>query len=261
MYDFGKALKRQCLARIDNYPSTIERNHNELAAKIAELVEHNKDRLPNLPSDSQTNIPDDYIDDMIHYYLKESPRITALKAGDIATWENLLGLIRKRVYTNLRRYYVKAIDLGALAAETIQSCSFLIWLKLDKFSYDNPLDAWVSGVVAKEVRNICSSAGFRHRQKNISFEQPIHDSLHPDTTTIGDLLPDEQASQQFLRVDRLLTISAGFDNLSPEQRELVTRQLAGQTTSDIAEDMDCTADAVYKLRQRAVNKLRTFVEV
>lgn len=266
MLDRDKALEHQCLTRINHYlethPSAIVENCHDLATRIAALVQRNKKRLPDLPSDPLTNIPDAYIDDVIHYYLQEAPRIAALKAGDIASWENLLKLLKKRVYTNLRRYYVKTNDSCILVAETVQSCSFLIWMKLDQFHYDCPLEAWVSFFVANEVRDICRSAGFRNRQKTISFDQPLHNRHLSDTSflTLGDLLSDEQASQDFLMVERLLTIKAGFIYLSPAQRELVRRQLEGQTTLDIAQGMGCSTNAVYKLRQRAVDKLRMFID-
>jgi RNA polymerase sigma factor (sigma-70 family) len=267
MYDFGEALVRQCLARINHYlethSPTITENKNNLATRIAALVEHNERRLPDLPSDPHTNVPGAYIDDVIRYYLQETPRIKALKAGDISSWETLLNLLKRRVYTNLRRYYVKTNDFDTLAAEIVQSCSFLIWMKLEQFRYDCPLDAWVSYFVANEVRDICRSAGFKNRQKNVSFDQPLHDRTfsNTDSFTLGDLLIDKQASQDFLMVDRLLTIKAGFIYLSPAQRELVRRQLEGQTTLDIAQGMGCSPNAVYKLRQRAVDKLRTFIEL
>jgi DNA-directed RNA polymerase specialized sigma24 family protein len=269
MYDPDKALEHQCLARINDYlknhPSIIVEDRNDLATRIAKLVQHNKkkNRLPNLSPEPHTGVPDAYIDDVLDHYFQESPGIEALKAGDIVSWENLLDLLKKRIHSCLRRYNVKTNDLCTLADEIVQSCSFLIWMKLDLFPYDCSLESWVSYFAIYEVLGTCGSAGFRNWQKNISIDQPLHSRMHSNLgiLTLEDFLPDERASQDFLMVERLLTIKAGFVYLSDAQCELVLRQLEGQTTPDIAREMGCSTNAVYKLRQRAVDKLRTFIDL
>lgn len=269
MYDPDGALERQCLAHINNYleayPSIIVEDRNDLVTRIATLVQRNrkKNRLPDLPCDPLTGVPDAYIDDVICHYFRESPRIAALKAKGIGSWENLLDLLKKRVHSCLRRYNVKANDLCALADEIVQSCSFLIWMKLEQFPYDCSLEAWVSYFAIFEVLGTCGSAGFRNRQRNISIDQPLHGRKFSAISmpTLEDFLSDEQASRDFLMVERLLTIKAGFIHLSKAQCELVLRQLEGQTTLDIAREMGCSTNAVYKLRQRAVDKLRMFIDL
>lgn len=268
MYDPDIDLERQCLARINDYlrkhPSIIVEDRNDLAARIAVLVQRNQraNRLPDLTSDPRTGVPDAYIDDVLQHYFRESPRIAALRAGEIVSWENMLDLLKRRVYSSLRRYNVKTNDFCTLADEIVQSCSFLIWMKLEKFPYDCPLDAWVSYFVIYEVRGTCGSSGFRNRQRNISFDQPLPTRKLSSfgVLTLEDFLPDERASYDFLMLERVLTIKAGFIYLSPAQCELVLRQLEGQTTLDIARGMGCSPNAVYKIRQRAVDRLRMFID-
>jgi RNA polymerase sigma factor (sigma-70 family) len=256
-----EALQCQCLRRAKKYCEAKRvpgPDITPLASKVADLVHRNRDRArASSPPDPETGVPDEYVDDVIRYLLQEEALVNALKAGESQAWEELLDLLARRVTTNLRRHNVSEPHLQARADELIQHCAFLIWQALDRYRYDSSFEAWVSVFVATEVRSVCRSRRFRLSTHALSWETPP--PAMPGAPALGERVGDEAEIRRLQQLELVLTIEAGFECLSPDQRELVQRQLSGQTTRDIAREMKRTPNAIYKIRQRAIEALQAFV--
>ena len=260
------ALSLQCQRRIEAY--RLHMNHwgrdfdqEALAAKVVRQVERNRHRLPSSPPpDSQTGIPDSYIDDIIRSLIEEGPWVQALLARESQAWARLLALIEKRMWSNLSSYrhvLMSAAPIEMLVEDMTNYCANVVWRSLSRFPYDTRLEAWVSALVAFEVSTFRRSADFKRNHKVRSLERSLLPG--PEEITLADVLPDQGADHAFERLDAELTIAAGLKLLSPDQQEVVLRQLRGQTTEDIAREMGRTREAIHQLRHKAVTKLRGFL--
>jgi len=207
--------------------------------------------------DAQTGMPDDYIDTVLGGYLREAPRVSALTARVRSAWERLLPLIHERVMRKLRAYYSPdRPEFERLLDDLEQHCASLIWLSLPRYPYDTALEAWISRFVYIEVRKVISQPGFAGSHLTLSLDHGISD----DATPLGDSLPDKRADAQYEDIDLKLTLEHLLRHLSADQRELVLRDLYGQSNSDIAHALNRTENAIYKLRQRAYQTMRDQVQ-
>ncbi len=260
------ALSLQCQRRIEAYRLHMDHRSRDfdqraLAAKVVRQVEQNRHRVPSSPlPNPQTGIPDSYIDDIIRSLIEERPWVQALLARESQAWDRLLALIEKRVWANLSSYrhvLTSATPIEMLVEDMTNHCANVVWCTLSRFPYDTRLEAWVSALVAFEVSTFRRSADFKRNHKVRSLERSLFPG--PEEITLADILPDQGADHAFERLDAELTIAAGLKLLSPDQQEVVLRQLRGQTTEDIAREMGRTRKAIHQLRHKAVIKLRGFL--
>ena len=258
-----QCLHRQCLKRArilqPRLPGSID--EESLANRAVVIIRRNQSRVPaNLEPDPASGIPDEYVDDVINALMIEGPRVTALKAGDTVTWNNLLDLIYRRAMSYLQAHYHNQeyiSPLNALVEDLVLHCAELLWLNLDRFPFDTSLDAWVSNFVANEARTLRRKADFIHNCTARSLERSNRKSTWQ--RPLEDKLRDCQTTGEFEIIDRWLTLGVGLRNLSPDQREVIRRQLLGQSVPDIAADMGRTRNAIYLLRHKAVSSLRDYV--
>ncbi|MBN1431021.1 MAG: sigma-70 family RNA polymerase sigma factor [Anaerolineae bacterium] len=255
-------LYSQCLQRVRAHFTqhsesvSVVRTTNA-AHWLFDRVKHNIDRVPvNVPCHPITGIPNSYIDEIIHYVTAEGSRVVALKIGQAETWNKMLDLVMRRVYTSLRRYNTAQSDLENLAGELIQHCACLIWEAIDRYHYDSSLDAWVSRLVTYEVACTCRSSQFRHDSTSLSLESPLPGET--DRLTLIEMLSDDRAERELGVVDTWLILEAGWNTLSMDQQEVVRRRLLGEGIASIANAMGRSPNAIYKLQQRASASLQLF---
>ncbi|HEC22215.1 MAG TPA: RNA polymerase sigma factor [Chloroflexi bacterium] len=258
-YQRRQALYEQCLSRVLICSQPEKRGETfgveAVARRAAWAIHRNYHRIPlNMPPNPQTGVPDQYVDEVIKHVIEEGARVEALKRKDGKAWEWALRFLHTRVRSYLFRHGVP-VDPTSVE-DLVQICALKLWLSLERYPYDSQLEAWLSVFAAREVHNWCRSPGFRWTVSTLSLEE-LGAGLYASPS--GDTIPDERAYQSFRARERWLTIEAGLSRLSPAQRDLVLRQLSGQTTPEIAQAMGCTRNAVYKLRQRAVAELRGFL--
>jgi DNA-directed RNA polymerase specialized sigma24 family protein len=232
-----------------------------LAQRVQKIVQHNADEgriEEGLPADSETGIPDLYIDRVIGYLLSEGPVIDALLAKQSDTWADKHVEIEQMV----RRHVSARCGLAGerfeeLVKDLTQDCSIKIWETLWRYPYDCELSAWLWKFVENVVRCACRKSSFRHSHDNISLDSPPDGSL--DGPLLIEVLPDERALGSLEKTDLVLTIRAGYGLLSRLQRLLIELQLGGIDSPEIAFYLNRTVNAIYTIRQRAVKKLHKFV--
>jgi RNA polymerase sigma factor (sigma-70 family) len=258
----GEALVRQCMRRVRVCCPGADVDQGDMARRAARIITQNRRRIPgdSLP-DPVTGVPNAYVDAVLRTLLAEGPRIAALRAGDDVAWAVMLSLITHRVRARLRRIYVSGAYLTPfddLADDLMLRCTARIWERLDAYPFDAPLDAWISRFVRYEVSAALRKAAFRHNARARSLDAPLTPHA-PDSTSLGDVLPDGHSARLAERLDVRLTVEAGLSTLPPDQREVVQRGLDGQPVSDIARIMGRTRNAIYVLRHRALSALQDFV--
>jgi DNA-directed RNA polymerase specialized sigma24 family protein len=257
-------LRSQCLQRVwvhfARKDEAVTVSQAEMAANwVFGQVGRNQKRVPAISSGCpETGIPDSYIDEIIHFATVEGTRVVALKIGKAEAWNKMHDLIIRRVYTSLRRYGSARSDIGSLAGEMMQHCACLIWESIDRYHWDSSLDAWVSRLVTYEVACLCRSSSFRGDSRTLSLESTL--SYEQDSLVLADTLADSHAEVEMNAVDTRLMLEAGWSILSADQQEVVRRRLCGEGIPSIAMAMGRSANAIYKLQQRASASLQTFVD-
>lgn len=228
------------------------------ARRAAQVARQNVERIPREGRPNpRTDFPDSYIDDIIRNLMKEGPRVAALLAKENAAWERMLNFIHRRARSNLARYYeylpIK-IPLDALARDMALHCAAILLRLLPSFPFDTSLDAWVSVVVANEVRALRQRADFRWNELAYSLEGEIGGEV--DSPRLMDTLADEDLTRMWRLWEEMLVVTGYLDVLTPDQREVIWRGLNGEDAETIAQHMSRSRDAVYSLRSRAIKVLR-----
>jgi RNA polymerase sigma factor (sigma-70 family) len=262
-----KDLYAQCLRCIEQGVSTnqytpIETRPEEFAEWIARQVSANqaKGRVhQDKVCDPVTGIPSSYIRVIISYALEVGPKIKQLKSGNVESWNEIWVLVRQRVSTNLRRYAAQyGHRFHSLAEELVQHCTIVLWINLDRYTYDTNLESWVSQFVALEVNTERHKSDFKWNSTARSLDQPVR--AEEGFSTLGELLADGKAAMHYEKLDLYLTVLAASKHLSPEQHEVIWRTLSGQTSQDIADHMGKNRNTIYQIRHRAVKTLREYID-
>lgn len=258
----GDKLYAQCLQRVWLHAVRQDEGMFVTQAEVAaswlrDRVIENKNRIPaNVSCNCETEVPDSYIDEIIHFATVEGARVVALKIGKARAWNKMLDLVVRRVYTSLRRYNTGLTDLEDLAGELLQHCACLIWESIDRYHWDSSLDAWVSRLVTYEVACLCRSSRFKRDSTALSLEYTPPGE--PTSLTLVETLPDARAEVELGNMDTWLMLEAGWHILSVDQQEVVRRRLQGEDIASIAVAMGRSPNAIYKLQQRASASLQVF---
>jgi RNA polymerase sigma factor (sigma-70 family) len=260
--NMASALVQQCLQRAERIaPNLSISEHYGLARRAAGIALRNHRRVPdNLPIDPETGFPDSYLDDIIRTLIEDGPRFDRLLQKDDRAWNDALRFVECRVRTYLYRIYNEGdviSPLEELVNDLTLHCTAVLWRDMRRFTFDTPLEAWASKYIAQEVSTYRRGADFRWNEHARSLDRPLREQ--PDSLTLGDLLADKRSTIDLELADKRLTIMNVLEHLSPDQRELIERTMAGQETPDIAEEMDRTHDAVHTLRHRALKRLRNSI--
>ncbi len=267
IHEIDYELYTQCLRRIKqgisaNRYSLMESRVDDFARWVAQQVSANqvKGRVPqNRVSDPITGIPSSYIDVVISCALEFGPYIDRLKDGNVDSWNKIFALVRRRVGINLQPY---AAFYGpryeGLAEELVQHCATVLWINLDRYTYDTNLEWWVSHFVALEVSTERRRADFRRNSTVPSLDQPV--GFEDEIGTLGEFLPDGKAAMYSEKLDLYLAVWAASKHLSADQREVIWRTLSGQTPQEIADHMGKKRNAIDQIRHRAVKILREYID-
>jgi DNA-directed RNA polymerase specialized sigma24 family protein len=238
-------------------------NFDALAQHVIKLARRNADRYPTdaIP-DPLTGVPITYIDTLVETTIQERTAFEKLLQKDIEAWEDMLSLIHGRVSGILRlRYSDNNIltPLHDLIDDLTLHCTEILWKKLGHYPFDCSLIAWIRLFVAREVSSLQKSADFKHNVRARSLDRPISTPL--GERRLGDFISDDTMADQFDRSDDLLSILPSLRLLSDAQRNVIRRQLAGQTTEEIATHMNRNRNAIYQLRHSAIKNLRRLMKV
>lgn len=116
--------------------------------------------------------------------------------------------------------------------------------------------------IQNTVRNILGSkADTLNQAKTVSLEQPLTESEDGNELTVADIVPDEQAEQEYDRIndlDKYKLLHEAVDSLPENERRIIQlRYFQGMTQRQISEKLDLPAKDVRTMENRALRLLRT----
>ena len=183
--------------------------------------------------------------------MAEAEFLQRLKAGDAASFNELVMLHRNRVINTCYRFLLNRKD-----AEDISQEVFIeVYQSIRSFRGQSKLSTWIYRIA---VTRSLDELKKRKRKKRISS---IGRALHLDEVAdwiAGGSLPDEGIREQ----ERTDAISRALSALPDNQRVAFTlSKIDGFTNQEIAEIMNTTKIAVESLVSRAKGKVSAELEI
>ncbi len=232
---------------------------DDLIIRIAQLVAHNLDsgrarHVAHIQGDDPADITSwlpQYIRRVATHYLREQPRLTALEAGDPDAWAALHKTLTVQAYHRLRRSHGHG-DAQQRASDLAQNVCEIIYRA--PYPCDVPFDAWAARILVNQVYAASRSG----------------DVLDVSPSRITDLdallegagsLVDPAGEDPLTTVDAQLWLLAAIAKLPSRAQQVVIvyGYLLERDVEEIAGFLDCTSQAVYNLRYRALRKLKALL--
>jgi len=198
-----------------------------------------------------------YVTSVASYYPQENPRLLSLQAGEPDVWRELSDWLIRCAYTKLQRSNGGVADRHAedFAQETslwllealsppntpAESASLgpVVGLAVG-YTYDVLFSDWIAKVQAYHILDKVRLL-FRH------YSVPID----------VDLLQDKESSESLDRALDRLMLAQEVSRLTPRQQQVIVQLYEeGRDVTGAAQQLDCTARAVYNRKYAALSHLR-----
>ncbi|MFZ0548082.1 MAG: sigma-70 family RNA polymerase sigma factor [Candidatus Promineifilaceae bacterium] len=196
----------------------------------------------------------EYVDQVITNYRACHSLVARLERSDPEAWNETI----KKIHAWTNGYLRHRKIYGPLKEKCIEECvpNAVIAYLTGTYHYDVEFDAWFCVL----VHNTCR----KHIKEQLRSSRPPQketislDQLGYLLETLGDKREMDARRQRELRAALLTAV----EQLSSEaRRELIIRHyFLDHSFKEIAEEMDKTMNAVYKLHFDALNELETIVE-
>jgi len=255
------ALLRQCLIRVAHY--FVDQGQDVSAAAVQARAEwvitqirpDPKLRPLDLPPQHDSGISDSYIDRIIQVASTECPVVTSLRLGAPEAWDKLLDFVYARVYTNLRKYNIQTLQRDVLVEDLTQSCIEKVYKELYRYRYDDVFDAWVSKVVANQIRAICFAQGFKRQASVLSFDHPMRDD-NGQWIMIEPMAA--QPDTEYLDPVRVVREHPAWRQLSIVQQDVCLRRARGESQRSISRALGKDPEQIHSIQARARKKFKAY---
>jgi RNA polymerase sigma-70 factor (ECF subfamily) len=182
-----------------------------------------------------------------------STLLDQLRAGRPEAWERFVRLYSPVIYRWCRRSGLTAED----AADVFQEVLSAVMLHLSDFHRDRPQDSfsgWLAAITRNKVRDLYRRRHGRAEARGGSTAQrQMADIPQPPEPSEEFIQPDAE-SAAWLSRRALDLIRAEFENRTWDAFWRVTIQ--GQSSSQVAEDLQMSIPAVYTAKSRVLRRLR-----
>jgi len=234
----------------------------ELATRCAAIIARNlkSGRAQRVIGKQGIDAPqaaDAYVDRVVTAFAREDPRVTRLDAGDREEWQRLFELLFRYARSMLRRYNSQvdsAADFAQLACESI--CS-------RPFPYDVTFNAWAGLILKNHIRmkRLRSRDVSDRAPGAVSLDRASHDEAGDDR--LHDLLADPSNDSIFERRELREWLLDAIQRLpSREQQDVILLKYFYSASDEaIAQQLDRSVQAVYRLRHRALLGLRSILTI
>jgi RNA polymerase sigma-70 factor (ECF subfamily) len=155
--------------------------------------------------------------------------------------ESSLQLLYRHFYKALVAFSHQMVEKQEIAEELVQDVFVTLWQRRNFFKNEGVLKAYLYN----SVRNR-SISYLRHER----VERNRFESFGLDYQLMTG---SDDASY---REDLIRQLLLSIESLTPKQREIFLLSIKGKTCKEIAIEMNVSSDAVKKLRQRGLKRLR-----
>ncbi len=178
---------------------------------------------------------------------RETAQSTIRKArdGDRGSFDSLIGDSRASLKAHVERRIGSYLRGRVEPEDVLQETYARAWRSIAGFrgKDSSTLLGWLRGIAEHVIIDLIG----RHKRKDIIYVEEPPDS--PDR--------EPSPSKGLRREERFSRLQKALDDLSPEQREVVTLvRIEGLKIKEAASKMNRTPNAVTKLLARALKKLK-----
>jgi RNA polymerase sigma factor (sigma-70 family) len=202
-------------------------------------------RVEKFLENGTTQTVEEYIQRVVHYYKADNEFVQKLKAEDAAAWEAFLRKLGKWAYAFLRR---KGVPVEVGRYQIADDCAHESGARLAniRFPYDVQYDGWACRV----THNVCLNYIRKHTDKL--------EYVDYDLTETAEWLEALSNPSGTIQSDKRLDLLDAIDQLSSEDRKtfILLYYFEGKDFDEIAEVLDRTKNALYKLHFDALENLR-----
>lgn len=189
-----------------------------------------------------------YIGQVIKLYFEDGPQVAALKSEDGGAWCRLRTQVLAQCTAHLATRGLQGAALLDHAEALTQESLLHIWQDLDSYCFDVPFEARWRTIVANTL-----NAFWRQYRDHLHRQLPEEDwhELH-----------DPKATRELEQVELQARLKEAIAQLPTHaQRQAMLLDLQGDlSTTAIAQRLGVSTQAVYNLRNRARERLRTLLE-
>jgi RNA polymerase sigma-70 factor, ECF subfamily len=143
-------------------------------------------------------------------------------------------------------FILSLVPNWADAEEIRQETNIKLWQEFDKFQLGSDFGKWARTIARYQVL----AFNKRQQRSRLDMNRQSIDSLDAKVAAVTEREKTRSAA-----------LAECVDELAPHRRELVRLYYTvGQSIKDIARDLKCTSEAIYKTLQRARFDLRRCVD-
>ncbi len=189
----------------------------------------------------------DYICRVVKYYKKCHQLVSKIEAGNDAAWEQLLEKLSKWAYSFLKRKGLPSyVDLMQVAVDCANDSGAR--LMNIRFPYDVHYESWACRV----VQNVC----LNYIRKNT--DRLAYVDYNSDLSETDEWLHELSVPSGTYRAENRMDLldAIGQLNSDDRQRFIILYYFEGKSFLEIAEILERTPNALYKLHFDALENLR-----
>lgn len=245
MHQDGEVRKEELKAALDK----LKKVEPEIAARIGLIVMDNwaEGRVDKFFESKTEDSAHDYVCRVVKYYKTCSNFVFQIETADVEAWEELIAKLRKWAYAFLKKknlpYHLDLIQIA-------QDCGSDAGGRLInlRFPFDVHYDSWCCRV----VHHVCLSYIREHAEK-IKVVELSSDLSETDEWLRALSVPDG-TNDSGIRMDLMDAI----EELNSEDRKhfIYLYYFEGRSFAEIAEILERTTNALYKLHFDALENLR-----
>ena len=225
----------------------IKKENPALGEAVAPIVLLNlaEGRVEKFLESGTTQTVEQYIQRVVRYYLKCHESIRLLEAEQEEAWQEFIQKLVKWAYAFLRR---KGVPEHIGRAQIADDCGHEAGARLAniRFPYDVHYDSWSCRV----THNVCLNYIRKHTEKL--------EYVDLDLSEVSEWLAASSKPADTIQADKRMDLLNAIDQLYSEDRKtfILLYYFEGKDFDEIAEILDRTKNALYKLHFDALENLR-----
>jgi RNA polymerase sigma factor (sigma-70 family) len=219
----------------------------EIGAAVGSILRDNwaDGRIEKFFNSKTEDTINDYVERVIKYYRKCHEYVSRIESDDEAAWDHLLEKLRKWAYAFLKK---KGVPYQADLFQIANDCANDACLRLlnVRFPYDVHYESWACRVVQNVTLNY-----IRQHTDKIEYADLDLNEAHEWLQALS--VPDGTS-----RVEKRIDLLDAINQLNSEDRQrfILLYYFGGKSFAEIAEILDRTINALYKLHFDALENLR-----
>jgi RNA polymerase sigma factor (sigma-70 family) len=244
-------------ARLERVLQQINIQNARLSQTISALlhrsVEYGRAQKA-LGENPDDNVCREYVERVINYYQEHHALVTHLERGDAETWIETI----KKIQRWANGYFIQRKMYGRLRKKCVEECvpnTVLAYLS-SSYYYDTDFDAWFCVLVQNVCRNYIKDQ--RHPNHTAQAQALSYDKFEFLLEALAD---KNEIDSRKLSELRSVLLEAVEKLSSNARRELILLlYFSDYSFKEIADSMDKTLNATYKVHFDALNELRDILD-